>query len=138
MADHAKTSKTHMSVDILRPWSKIDPKVIAGFASSVTVGGIVTAANFAGWDIPVPVASAIVILVYGLTAYWTKTRIPVADDSGLTARQTVIAEHAVNVGVDMADSDFYAAAQGAFEAAGIALDKDGSVTDTEHPLVKGE
>lgn len=114
-------------VAILRNWREIDPKVLVGFASSITVTGVITAGASLGWDVPTWAAGAIVAGVYGLTAYWTKTKIPVADDSGLSAQQALAAAAAVDAGVDLAGGDVEGAVAGAFHAAGYTLDEHGNV-----------
>lgn len=136
MAEHEKT-RTSMSLSITRAWNDIDPKVIVGAASSITVGAVVSAGALVGWDVPVPLAAAIVIVVYFVASYLTRSKVPVADDSGLTAQQAAVAASAASAGDALADEDWQQLAVDAFHAAGLALDPDGVVEDPEHPLVAG-
>lgn len=140
MAKHETTTaaKGTTSRAIIRPLTEIDPKVLAGFASSISVGAIITAGKAVGLAIPTWLALLIVILVYLVTAYITKTRIPVPDDSGLTVQQAALVNGASAVGAELSEEDYRAAAQAAFEAAGIALDDGGKAIDESHPLIAGD
>lgn len=138
MADHKSKAVTTNYVAILRSWREIDPKVIVGAASSVTVGAIVSAGSAVGWDVPTWLAAAIVIAVYFVASYWTKTKIPVADDSGLTAQQAAIAVGATSVGVELSEDDVKGAIREAFKTAGVALDENDEVIDKSHPLIAGD
>jgi hypothetical protein len=134
MAKHeTKTGTTFRS--LVRDWRDIDPKVIAGLASSITVSAIITAGAAVGVAVPNWVAFVIVIAVTFGASYLTKSRVQIADDSGLTAQQAAIAAHVAAAGDALGDEDLQAAAREAFAAAGIALDDDGLVVDTSHPLV---
>jgi hypothetical protein len=135
MAEHEKVVATNY-VAILRNWKEVDPKVWAGLAGSVTVGGIVTVGATLGLTIPNWVAFLIVALVTFVASYLTKTKIPVPDDSGLTAQQAAAISKVAESGDELADADYQAAAAAAFAAAGIALDDSGKVVDTSHPLVQ--
>lgn len=126
MAKHEK-----LLLPILRDWKDIDPKVIAGFASSVTVGAIITAGAAVGIDVPVWLASAIVIAVYFAASYWTKTKVPVADNSGLSAQNRALAEAASTVGDELEEGDLRSALSAAFVAAGHRLNDKGEVIDPE-------
>lgn len=136
MAKHEEKT-TGAMMPLFRPLLDIEPKLVAGLASSVTVGAIITAGQQLGLAIPSWLAVLIVIGVYLLAGYLTRSRIPVPIDSGLTAQQVALVGGASAVGAELGDGDLRAAAEAAFAAVGIPVDDDGNVTDLTHPLVAG-
>ncbi len=115
------------TVPIERPWSKIDPKVIVGAVSSLTVGGVVSVGAAVGLTIPTWVAALVVIVAYFVASYLTKTRIPVANNAGLSAEYVDAGNAAAAAGAEAAEGDLNDAIAKAFHSAGYILDADGNV-----------